>query len=426
LLLLAGVGNSIWDGAAYVVGGYIKPVAQQMAVAPGGANATGMAAPLEYPGIAQSVIEAQNVSMLEMLSKMHPWPWLVILGFAGFTWVIWRRPVALFLAPLIILALSAVKLGTRMTMFGGPAVGLGVALPLLWLVGRLVSGKRWATPTVLLSQALLAFIAVLPYGGVYPNLDATPVLSKFHCMALKGMPEYAPPDSMVWTWWDWGYATHYYAERLSFADGGRHGGEHVYTLGRAMTSPSPLQVRQLINYSAMHDYAPWTTWQGRSAEDMEHWMADLAVTDHGYKAPHKQYFIVAWENVRLMPWISFYGSWDFTTASGVKGWLGRMNQPFDFNRDRGAVYQTESGEGYYLKTIDILGATKAEHLEYAGNTGPHLLWVPHVGAHFLLDDTIYNSMMVQLLISAPDDPRFKDHFTLVAEGYPVVRIYEVR
>jgi dolichyl-diphosphooligosaccharide--protein glycosyltransferase len=176
----------------------------------------------------------------------------------------------------------------------------------------------------------------------------------------------------------------------------------------------------------MHDYEPWQAWEGKTPGEMDRWIKELGQEDKGYEAPEKQYFVAAWENMRLVPWIAFYGTWDFTRATGEKAWLGQFDQGFEIDRESGAAYKRGSGEGYRLQSIHVLYENKVEKYTYPENDGPHLVLVPEGRVHYLMDDTAYNSMMVQLLIAKPDDPRLTEHFKLVYNGFPAVRVYEVK
>ncbi|MDY7002310.1 MAG: STT3 domain-containing protein, partial [Thermodesulfobacteriota bacterium] len=187
-----------------------------------------------YPGITQSVVEAQNLPLTQILDKLYVKVWIAVAGLAGFLLVMVIRPAALFLLPLAALSFTGVKLGARMSMFGGPVVALGLSLPLCWLALWLIGKRPWRRLAVTVLQAALGVALLWPLYNLYRTLGPTPILYKQHCLALRELEKISPPNSLVWTWWDWGYATMYYSGRMAFADGARHSGEYLYPLGLAL------------------------------------------------------------------------------------------------------------------------------------------------------------------------------------------------
>jgi len=379
--------------------------------------------PPVYPGITQSVVEAQNVSTPEVLSQILARPWLARAGMAGFLLVLFFRPVAAFLAPLLGLALLGSVLGARMTMFGGPAAALGVFLPVAWGVKRLTAGRAWGPWAGALASAVLAAVLVGPLAADYGNLAPTPILNKPHAVALKALAKAAPEGSRIWTWWDWGYASQYYARRMSFADGARHSGEYLYPLAVALTTASPLQASQVIAFSALWGYAPWTEWNKRSGQEVNGFMGFIAHNRFAERPKEKQYLVAAWENLRLIPWISYYGTWNAATGQGVHGVSQSLDPNFQVDDAKGIL--TMSGGGTVpLASADLLTAQGRTNEKFSAPRGAHLVVNRVAGQAFIMDDLAYNSMMVQMLISPPNNPFFQGAFRLVYDGFPMVRIYE--
>ncbi len=420
-----GLFPALWSRAENVVMGYLKPVAQESAT-----NETGSVPdPVIYPDIAQSIIEAQNLSWMDLSMRLHPWEAVSLLGLLGFGVVVAMRPTALFLAPFLMLFISSVKLGTRMSMFGGAPVALGVALPLCWAGNRLLRDKSWRRAGLAGLLAALTLLLVWPYiygrYSSYLRLSPTPVLSRAHCMALERMRDKSPADSVIWTWWDWGYAANYYALRKTFADGGRHSGEYVFTLGLVLTTDNPLQASQLIKFSALHDLKPWEVWSEQSAAEVNDFLARLGKEDMGYQPKAKQYLVVAEENVRIASWINFYGSWDVRSGQGVHSKLFSLDEAFTVNAKEGSVTMQGDDRAIKVSTIDSLSDKGVESKSFPDNGGPHLFLFPDKREYLVLDDLSYYSVMVQLLVGDPESPAIARHFRLVDQDLPWVRIYEV-
>lgn len=418
LLTLGVSGNLVYpfQYAITKISVYMKPVQD-----------SGSTGTLSYPSITQSVVEAQNVPLSEVLDRFTPWVWLSVAGLVLFSILLFIKPVVVFIAPLVALSLLSVKMGARMTMFGGPGVALGIAVGAHWLLKWALPEGRWKKMTGWAAQTALGVIIVAPWLSMYPSVPPTPVLTKHHAMALVNLSEISPPSSGVWTWWDWGYATDYYAKRKSFADGGKHSGPRVFPVGLALSSPSPLQSAQVIKFiSAISKEGSDGSEEmsKRPPAEVQAFVDSMATTDYAFPRKSKQYLVVTWENFRLLYWISFYGNWNFLTKSSTHHQCLEITQQFNVDGKTG-VLEMPGQAPTRLASIYIVSKQGIQRQSFPNNIGPHLIFNEVNNSGFLMDDAAYNSMAVQLLISDHADPRFKEHFNLAWEGFPEVRIYEV-
>lgn len=417
-LALVGTNNLVYpvQYLAAKLSAYMKPLAQE--------GATGT---LTYPSITQSVVEAQNIPLWDILDRMMPWPWLSVVGLAGLALLTAVRPVVLFLAPLVVLSLLSVKIGARMSMFGGPGVALGVGVLLAWLLNALVPRTAWRKWALALVPAVLGLALLLPWLQVYLNAPPTPVLSKPHAIALSQLAELSTPNSQVWTWWDWGYATDYYAKRKSFADGGKHSGSRVFPVGLALISPSPLQSNQIIRFiaaMAKNGSDGSEEMSKRPPHEVQAFIDSLATTQYTIPRGNKQYLVVTWENFRLLYWISFYGSWNFVTKSGGHAGCVELNKPFSLDHQTGLL--TLEGEmPMQLSSADVFTKEGKVRRTYNTGNGPHFIFNEFIQSGYIMNDDAYHSMAVQLLFADVNDPRYTPYFHLIWEGSPEVRIYEV-
>lgn len=404
---------------------YVKPTVQTTSVA---APKAGVKDPIQYPAIVQSIIEGQNVPLTLVLQKLHPWYPFAILGFIGFVLVSFFRPWALLLAPLTFISLTAVIVGSRTIMFGGPGVFLGLALPLGWLIAAFWK-KRFPVRNVQFAFfALFAGILVIPLAMQYYRMAPTPVITNDHAKALKALSyKTSEKDAMVWTWWDWGYATQFYAQRRTFADGGLHSGEYVFPLGLILTSNSPLQASQIMKYLAFSDYDPGNAWADKSATDVQKFLISMGYTDYDIKVDDTQYILVTAENLRLASWISYFGTWDLVQKKGVHAKIhGIYGKEIELDTTNGVVLTVGDEKwDFEVRTLVVMGSEK-KVFDFPQNTGPRVVVFPQDHRAFFMEEILYKSMMCRLLVDDPDDPEIDKYFRLVYEGYPNVRVYEVR
>ena len=442
----------VWQHAERQIYKYIKPTAQQAPdldnLAPKRLRdkATPSASTLPkkmrppssipYPGPIQSVQEAQNLDTARALAHIHPSAWVAVAGLAGLGLLILVRPEALFLAPLALLWMLSPLLGGRLTMFGGPPLFLGLCVPFCW-AGRLFFGhKAWRQPVLAGLQTLAALLLAAPLAFTYPRLELTPALSQAHAVALAQLRELAPDDALVWTWWDWGYATHFFSRLETFADGGRNLGELLYPLGLALTTTSPKLANQLIKFCAVNDYAPWEVWHSQTPAQVSTFLESLDTVSYDYKPDHKIFLVVSLEQLRVMPWISYYGAWDMAKRKGTHARVAPQTAKAVVDIEKGGIFYPETKTELVLATVDRIenagaannpeiGNARLHHYAYKRAYGLHLISVPATNDSYLLDDLAYNALAIQLLLHDPLLPEVRPYFKLVYEVYPYVRIYEV-
>ncbi len=419
LLALTATGNLL-SPAQYIsakILAYMKPITQEV----------GSSGTLVYPSITQSVVEAQNVQIQDILERMMPWSWLSIVGMVGLALLLVVRPVVMFLVPLVVLGFLSVKMGARMTMFGGPGVALGLGALFLWLLRWYLPKRLWNHWTEVLCPTVLGLCLLVPWLQLYLWTPPTPVLNKSHAMALTSLADLTTPNSQVWTWWDWGYATDYYAKRKSFADGGKHSGSRVFPVGLALITPSPLQSNQIIRYisAASKNGSDGSEEMSKQPPaEVQGFIDSLATVKYSFPKSNKQYLVVTWENFRLLYWISFYGSWNFKVKSGGHAQCIEITQAYTLDEKVGVITM-KGRQPIVLSSYDRITPQGKVKQPYPTSSGPHFVYNEYVQNGFLMDDDAYNSMAVQLLLADVNDPRFTPYFHLIWEGFPEVRIYEV-
>lgn len=428
LLVLAVLGGMLEPLGPFVgkAMNYLKPVAD--APLPG-ATAAGVGAvhgPV-YPGITQSIREAKNVvDWTTFFAGVSVAPWTGVLGGVGLVFILLLRPAFLLLLPITALGVGSLFVGVRFAMFGGPSFALGLGLGVHWLGKALLARTGARENALTLVQILLAGVCLLGYVGCYRNLAPTPVLAPAHAEALMKLKTIASKDASIWTWWDYGYATQYYAERMTPIDGGRHAGRDIYPTALALMTPSARQAAQIINMSAGLNQDPARRWDRQSAPEVHQEIAVLATSDQPMKRPPTQYLVVCWENMGLLYWMGFYGSWDVVAGKGTPAKTQAVNEAFNIDQVRGVMTFRAGSAPIPIRSVDMLTQGGPRRALFPVNpAAPHLVINDVAKQVRLMDDMAYNSMAVQLLIGDPARAEVSSYFKLVHEGFPLVRIYEV-
>lgn len=391
------------------------------------------ASSLKLPDIVQSVREAQNLQWMDMTSRIAGHPALFVLGLAGYAFAVFRRPQFLVFLPFLVMGMASVKLGNRFAMYGGVALGIGFAFgmaELMRLLGQ-SQGRRW------IAQLALCCVVFWPAGSMMSEIQPVSVLPKVYAQTFLGLRDRIEPDARLWQWWDYGYAGQYYAERLTFGDGGAHSGQWLFPLARVHCVGSPLQANQMMKYFTMvqrdNSTSSDTTsyyWSNPVA-DLEAmgvskavaFVDSLAVTEREWPADlPAQYLVLSWENLRLAGWIGYYGAWDLVAGTSSPGKMQQIQGEIRIDSVSGTL--TLNGRLIALDSMDVLEENGPRRFAWPNGSGSHLLINQLSRQVFLTDTRMYRSMMVQMLIADPSS--FEPYFELVDDRYPWARVYKAK
>ena len=410
----------------------------------GDARGAGAAA-LVYPSVAQSLIEVQDLGFAALFPYFHPWMEAAVAGLAGFVLLLFRRPGTLFLLPLFALALLSTRLGGRMVMFGAPVVALGLTVPLAWLTRRLLPRALRGAPAGWLAAIVAVALFVAPFAHMVPALSQGPIINRRHAAALAQARDMTPPDARLWLWWDWGYAAQYFARRATIADGAQHAGPSLSLPAAVFATDNARFARQVIRETSRFGNEPGALFAGLDPARAQALMDRLRSPATPLVAGCGRQFIVAsFEMLRLGFWISNFGNWNFVTRHGEGGALSIVPQALAYRLKTGEVRLMDSGTIIYPASIAVFeetGVTRRNYVQewfdahpdasaraqqafLAGRRNVHFLFNRVTDEKLAMDEGIFNSLMVRLLLCDPQDPRISPYFKLVYDNV-FARIYEV-
>ena len=427
---------------------------------------------LVFPSVAPSIIEVQTIGIMELLSYCYPNRIIMAFGLVAVAVRLAFSPVLSWFLPLLALCFMSLYMGGRMTMFGPPVFLLAFCIeggrfalflvrlalerfshmvvelpPLRPVFVFLGKGVGMVIATVTLSWPLIALI---------PDYTQGPIITREHAEGLHFLQNNSPKESVVWNWWDWGYATHHFARRTAIADGARHGGASLYLPAVIYTTADPRFARQVIKYTALEGGQPGEVFADLNSEEAQSLMRGLGdKTRPLIKAPGKQYVVASFELLRLGLWVTRYGSWNFVRKSGSGALMNNIYQGLEYGPESGRV-ATDDGEEVEAASIDVFDASGLTRYTYPGRRGNHFIFnmQSHIGAttvarkaehplvrfwewqrgHFyftaptsdkmVLDPVFYNTLMVQLLIGKKDSPAIAPYFRCVFDNV-FCRVYEV-
>jgi len=398
---------------------------------------------LKVPHGIELVREALDIPLNIIIGEMlGHWSYF-FLGLIGFFWLTWKRPLAILFLPFIFLALASVKLGNRFTMFAGVPWGLGLGCGLSLVMQQMKQSK----PRRYFVMAVLTLLICFPIWDVARIMRPVPALSMMNAQTLKEMKSRAAPDAELWQWWDYGYAAQYYAERITFGDGGgRQFGFWLYPSALVHATSSPLQAKQMMLFMAKarteqenilkanergvtqrklstSNFDPSRPFRQLKPDELGNLLAQLA--NEPMKWPsgmREQYLTFSWDNLQRAEAISYCANWDFAAGRGRSDWIRQGSGKASIDRANGVL--TVEHKDYRLQSLDILSNMGRNRLTWPNSQGVHAIVNELSRELYLMDNKIYSSLMIRMLI---DDTRsFADHFEIVIDHFPWARSYRVK
>lgn len=297
------------------------------------------------------------------------------------------------------------------------------------------------------SAAVVVLLAIVvpPLANLVPAMTHGPILNRRHAAGLREVRTATPEDAILWHWWDWGYAAHHFSRRQTIADGAEHGGPSLYLPAAVYATDDPRFARQLIKYTAVKGNVPGNVFKGLTASQAAELVTWLNNPSNPLvQAKGKQYLVVSFDMLDLGFWISTFGSWNFLSKEGRGYAISIVPQALSYRLDKGDVVMKGSNVVVPAASIDVFSDGQLDHRDYV--TPPkylpdneaikawkedmerrrnvHFLFNRVTGEKLVVDDRMYKTLMVQLLICDPADPRFKPYFRLIYDNV-FCRIYEV-
>ena len=388
------------------------------------------------PKTVESIQEAHLITNIPEVILSMSGNWIIFLiGITGLGICIWKRPFSIVFLPLLLVGIASFKFGNRFCMFGGAAIGFGIGFGTSMFVKRHVNFYI----TTLVIQLILCFFTV--YSSL-KYLDIVPMerfITKPFSNLLIETGKKAKPDAQLWVWWDYAYAVQYYSEKITFADGMRNGGCYLFLLARALMTPSPVFAHNMMIASVVKQLemgppndlgsaikrypCPLKVMtQNKSPKEAMQLFIEMEKKSNIYldtKIP-EQYLIVSWDTLMVSYWISRFGTWDMTTGKGV----GSKFYSFRYDNLNYKTGELNLGKARLkIKSIDFLTKTERKHFEWNNKTKWYGIINELNSFVILMDERLYNSLMVQMLIGNPD--KFNPYFELITDSFPWARVYRL-
>jgi dolichyl-diphosphooligosaccharide--protein glycosyltransferase len=393
-----------------------------------------------FPNTFSTITEIRTVSFSQILFNTTGSIEMGIVCLAGLALFLVRHPVIAFAyGPLVAFGLLNFVIGNRAIFYSAPIMWFGAAF-LITTTARFIAlnlsensyGLRWDQSATFLAACLAMIIAWAnsPTDYVPRPSFPKPVLEGF--TSLKASAD--PTNSVVATWWDYGYASMFFNELPTFHDGGSQTTPSTHFVARAFLNP---------DQKSTIGYLKFLSTKGHEGITGESSLAGLQEKfGEAVSAPSPDlYLVVTSQMAGWMGSISQIGNWDIEKGEPL-ALRGNPNGPI-INYDRlncrlGGYPQTLScvGTAFDLERGLINGAPllagwahsqdgttiRSKSFDHNGDFGVQIIQTGNRINVFLMHRQLFESSFNELFyLGQIDHPSISLHY----DNYPHIRIYKI-
>ena len=420
--------------------------------------ADGVSAPAAFPNVYKTISEAERVPMGEVLTQVldsEVLGWLGFVSFGLFALLQWRCVIPLL--PFLALGVFGFYSSRRFIMFLAPFVGVGLGLFATLVVQYAWSGMKsltgpspaeqnssksntkqkpgqktgiWHNP---LFREVLVYGAVgLCFLGIYKNTAFSfvpgPSIPTAVYATFMEVKKRVPPDAVIVTWWDYGYALMDATGLATFHDGGVQTSPKTYFVARSLITPSSKDLYRITKFLATEGN-PGITAANTSPERL------LQVVHNPTRTPEPPiYLFFTYDMIGKYIAFSNLGSHDLAKGSSRPKGFQKIacqsvaNDVLTCNQYRIDLKQGRINDRFPVKrTVQVLEGKVVHEQEYPNAQGItvqfHLQQPRQISEVYLLEEEVFASNFNQMyLLGRYDASRFEE----VLNAFPLSRLYRFR
>jgi len=397
----------------------------------------------DFPNIFQSISELQRLSFEEVFATATYSTAFGVAGLIGaFLLFIFHIRSLFFLLPFFGIGLLTFVSGARFAMYLSPFVGLGIGYlvhllfeKLLPMMGLFVEERKRSFALLFTGTFLFLALIFASRGAVFAV--SIPKVHSFLVKDMEWIKHNTPKDSVIWTWWDYGYAFQLYARRATIHDGGSQGTPKTYLVAKSFTVSSPEQAWRVISFTANYGLTGLAKLlkEGKKASAI---VEDILAGKFDKPINTPIYVVFTDDLISKFGWIHYFGSYDFNRK---KGDYGEIISPQDCKIIAPNVIQCADLDDAIIDLtngiINIKNSTipikdfyfhdgkelKAKHFFENGYVVELVRTQEGKLGLFLLPSQQADTLFNRMFILRQYDPRY---FELVYDNFPTSVIYRVK
>ncbi|RKX57782.1 MAG: hypothetical protein DRP29_07855 [Thermodesulfobacteriota bacterium] len=396
----------------------------------------------DFPNIFMSISELQKLSFKEVIRNVIFNLPLGILGLIGcLIFFLFNLRNSIFILPFFGIGLLSFFSGARFVMYLAPFIGIGIGYLIHLFFNKIMpylalfkEGEKQKMivhfiGTLILILTIWVQRPTLGFSS-YPKVPS-PLVKDMHYIE-----KHTPNNSVIWSWWDYGYAFQLYSRRATFHDGGSQSTPKTYFIARSFTTSNPKEawyITSFISNFGLTGIAEKLK-AGISAKEV---VEKVKKGEYFEKIKVPVYWIFTQDLIGKFAWIHYFGSYNFDTKKGKFGkimtpsqcefitnnFLNCKNIKTSIDLNNGII-TTSHGlfpiNYFYFKTPNKLFQKRFFERGYVVEV---IKIKDNKGLVFILDSDVAKTLFNQMFILRNYDSKY---FELILDDFPYMVVYKVK
>jgi len=265
-------------------------------------------------------------------------------------------------------------------------------------------------------------------------LGSSPIITSREVEIMDWIRKNTPSSSIIYTWWDTGYAFELYSKRAVLHDGGSQSTPKTYFVARSFTTEDPKEAWNITSFLSNYGLVGMASIllkEGIGGEELVRRVKD-GIYSKDIKEPI--YWVLTEDMLFKSGWITYFGSYNFKEKRGVsKNIYGLSckivsekifeclgNRKIDL--DKGLII--DKSKTTRLKALYFIDDNSPKIIEY-NKDGPSILLIQQKGNInvYMMDAGVDNTMLFKMYVLRQYD---SNYFELIQDKFPTAVIYKVK
>ncbi len=373
--------------------------------------------------------------------------WIGFFGIIGLIiFVVVNFKKSIVLLPAFTFLLMSIFIGKRFAIYAIPLYWFGLSylvISLVLIIQKIILMRSFKNNSISIlipasTSIILIFVAFSTSISACENSSffncnpkyvpqpsfSTELTESFHSLQSKNFD----PDSVVITWWDYGYWLNYFSNLRTVHDGGSQRSPKTYLVANSLTSSSQKDSYNKINYIVSSNLEKVLNDSKRGYEFFNKEISNSSSIDRPV------YLFLSRDMIRWWSTITYLGNWDIING------LERNKAAFERIDCRpksqiemvcgDAILNVNNGSISNGNQLDSLLITQDGKIirdyDYKNRGGVVSLLIEIVGNNryfYVSDPKTLKSTFANLFFLNNTNNRY---FKLIKDGYPLYRVYEIK
>ncbi|MFN4013559.1 MAG: hypothetical protein ACK4KZ_06875 [Aquificaceae bacterium] len=325
-------------------------------------------------------------------------------------------------------------------MYLGPfiGVGLGYLVHLIFeklfpKLGLYTEKNKQIAMSTLVGSFLFVFTLMIQNKAL-SLLGSSPIITSEEVEVMDWIRENTPPNSVIYTWWDTGYAFELYSKRAVLHDGGSQSTPKTYFVAASFTTGDFREAWNITSFLSNYGLVGMASLLQKEGVKGEELVRRVREGFYSKDIKVPIYWVFTRDMLFKSGWITYFGSYNFKDKKGVSKNIYGLSckvvneKTFEclgntkIDLDRGIII--DKAKTTRLKALYFIDEKAPKTIEY-NKDGPSILLIQKRGSIniYIMDAGLDNTLLFKMYVLRQYDPNY---FELIRDRFPIAVIYKAK